>query len=144
MSPRKIIVHIARWGALACGVAVATAGANELTIEFTLKDAKAGQVYFSVYDSAGNWMKKPLRSGMVMPVGAVAKTVLTDLAPGEYAVTAFQDVNGNGKLDSNFFKIPTEPSGFSNDASGSFGPASFEQARFKLASASEKVGMTLK
>lgn len=42
------------------------------------------------------------------------------------------DENGNGKLDSNWLGIPSEPVGASNDARGQFGPPSFEDAAFEL------------
>lgn len=49
------------------------------------------------------------------------------------ALTVVQDANANGRLDRNAFGMPTEPYGFSNDATGSFGPPSFEAARFEWA-----------
>jgi uncharacterized protein (DUF2141 family) len=55
-----------------------------------------------------------------------------DLPPGEYAAVAFQDVNGNGKLDKNFLGIPKEPYGFSNSARGSAGPPKFSAAAVTL------------
>jgi uncharacterized protein (DUF2141 family) len=35
--------------------------------------------------------------------------------PGKYAVSVYQDVNENGKLDQNFLGIPKEPIGFGNN-----------------------------
>jgi uncharacterized protein (DUF2141 family) len=55
-----------------------------------------------------------------------------DLPPGKYAAVAFQDFNGNGKLDKNFLGIPKEPYGFSNGARGSTGPPTFTAASFAL------------
>ena len=42
-------------------------------------------------------------------------TMLTvrDVPPGTYAVQGFHDLNGNGKLDINFFGVPKEPVLFS-------------------------------
>lgn len=37
------------------------------------------------------------------------------LKPGKYAVSAFQDLNSNEKLDTNFFGIPSEPYGVSGN-----------------------------
>lgn len=55
-----------------------------------------------------------------------------DLPPGGYAAVAFQDVNGNGKLDKNLLGIPREPYGFSNSARGSAGPPKFSAAAVTL------------
>jgi uncharacterized protein (DUF2141 family) len=56
--------------------------------------------------------------------------VIDSLKYGEYAVRVFHDENKNGKIDSNFLGIPTEDYGYSNDASGWFGPPSWEKAKF--------------
>jgi len=51
---------------------------------------------------------------------------------GTYAIKAFQDLNGDGKLKTGFFEAPEEPWGFSNDATGFMGPADFSDAKFEL------------
>ncbi|MCF8413904.1 MAG: DUF2141 domain-containing protein, partial [Melioribacteraceae bacterium] len=56
------------------------------------------------------------------------------LAFGEYAIKCYHDVNENRELDTNFFGIPSEDYGFSNNAPATFGPPSFEQAAFKFKS----------
>ncbi len=55
-----------------------------------------------------------------------------NLDPDVYAVSIYQDLNENDNLDSNFFGIPTEPYGFSNNARGTFGPPTYEQCKFAL------------
>jgi uncharacterized protein (DUF2141 family) len=47
--------------------------------------------------------------------GLIAVCKIENLQPREYAAIAFHDRNQNGKIDSNFLGIPTEPFGFSND-----------------------------
>ena len=56
--------------------------------------------------------------------------IIDDLPYGEYAIKLFHDENGNGKMDRNMLGIPSEDYGFSNNASGSFGPADYEDAKF--------------
>ena len=51
---------------------------------------------------------------------------------GTYAIKAFQDLNGDGKLKTGFMGAPEEPWGFSNDATGFMGPADFGDAKFEL------------
>lgn len=53
---------------------------------------------------------------------------------GTYAIKVFHDENSNGELDTNFVGFPKEPFGFSMDAMGKFGPPTFEQAKFEIAS----------
>lgn len=64
--------------------------------------------------------------------GDSVSTTVTGLAPGRYAVRAFHDVDGDGKMGTNPFGIPTEPFAFSNDARGAFGPAAWADAAFDV------------
>ena len=54
------------------------------------------------------------------------------LPKGEYAIRVMHDTNGNGKLDTNFVGIPSEPWAFSNNAVGNFGPPKWADVRFTL------------
>jgi uncharacterized protein (DUF2141 family) len=68
-----------------------------------------------------------------IPVSGGAATVeFRNLAAGTYAVAAYHDANGNGKMDANFLGIPKEPTGSSNDAKGRMGPPSFKDAQIQL------------
>jgi len=51
---------------------------------------------------------------------------------GWYAIKVLQDENRNVELDTDFLGIPSERYGYSNDASGWFGPPSWEKAKFLL------------
>lgn len=66
---------------------------------------------------------------------AVAQKVsvsFADIPPGIYAVQAFQDRNGNAKLDRSFIGIPKEPIGFSRNPKVSYGPPGFDDCAVKL------------
>ena len=52
----------------------------------------------------------------------------TEIPHGEYAIKVYHDEDGDGELDTNF--LPSEGYGFSNNARGSFGPASWDDAKF--------------
>jgi uncharacterized protein (DUF2141 family) len=58
--------------------------------------------------------------------------VLTNLAPGSYAIILFHDENGNGKLDKNALGVPTEPYGFSNNVQGFLGPPAYKEAVMEI------------
>ncbi|OQX59131.1 MAG: hypothetical protein B5M52_04095 [Helicobacteraceae bacterium 4484_230] len=51
-----------------------------------------------------------------------------NIEDGIYAVSVYHDKNGNRLLDENFFGIPLEGYGFSNNARGIFSAPSFEEA----------------
>ena len=61
-----------------------------------------------------------------------AQADFTGLAPGRYAVKAFHDVNGDGKMAANPFGVPTEPYAFSNNAKGMMGPPKWTDAAFEV------------
>ena len=52
--------------------------------------------------------------------------------PGRSAAHWF---DGDGEMDANPFGMPTEPYGFSNNAVGNMGPASWDRARFTVSGA---------
>jgi len=70
--------------------------------------------------------------------------LLKDIADGEYAITVIHDENGNGELDTNFIGMPKEGVGVSNNAKGSFGPPSYEDAKFQLSKKSLTLSITIK
>ncbi len=107
---------------------------QQLIIEVQLnKPTAGGMLNLVLCPTADSYAsEKGCRLVQVKAEGSVVRIVLNDVAPGTYAIKAFHDVDRNGKLDTNLMGIPKEPYGFSNDAMGTFGPPSFEQAAFKV------------
>jgi len=60
-------------------------------------------------------------------------TPFEDLPAGDYAMKAFHDVDGDGRMATNPFGMPTEPFAFSNNAVGNMGPAGWDRAHFSAA-----------
>ena len=99
-----------------------------------LKDDQ-GKLHASLYASEEGFPTKPekaLRHVDVPIVAGKARVVFEGLTPGGYAVAAYHDENGDGKLDTGFLGIPTEGLASSNDAKGFMGPPSFEKARVEV------------
>jgi uncharacterized protein (DUF2141 family) len=109
--------------------AAVSAHAATLTVDVQQASATPGALMIALYDQASPWLKKPLRALRQVAGSGTTTVTLSDLPDGDYAVSLFVDVNGNGRLDTNALGAPTEPYGFSNDASGSYGPPTFDQAR---------------
>src|SRR5574344_1128341 len=100
--------------ALAC--LAASAFASDFTVRIELKNVAvgAGKIMVSISDSeAGYKASKPLK-WMALDASAETLTITDTLAGGDYVVSAYQDLNGNGKLDTNILGIPKEPVGISN------------------------------
>ena len=120
------------------------AQAADLTVAVAGVQSAKGQVMVAVYDGAEHFLKQPLRTAAVAAQPGQVQLLIADLPPGDYAVSLFQDENGNGKLDKNPVGMPVEPYGFSNDAAGNYGPPSFQQSRAHLAAAGNTVTVNLR
>jgi uncharacterized protein (DUF2141 family) len=122
--------------ALALYVLAGASGAADLTVEVAHVEDPAGTVYVGLSNAAGDFPGKPWQ-GLSMRASErsadhVVRVVFHDLAAGQYAVSAFLDLDANGKLSTNLMGVPTEPYGFSRDAHGNFGPPAFLDAAFAL------------
>jgi uncharacterized protein (DUF2141 family) len=113
-----------------------TVWAGDLKLEIQGAGLAEKTIYAAVYaeDHAQDFPMRDqfARIGNVKATGDVVEILMHDFAEGEYAVAVFEDVNGNGKLDTNFLGIPKEPVGVSRNAKGKFGPPKFVDAGFKI------------
>lgn len=77
--------------------------------------------------------------------GSTLSLTFQQVPAGEYGVVAFQDINRDKKLAANFIGYPTEPIGFANNASITFGPPAFDDAKVRVESGKTTVvAITLK
>ena len=138
---------IARWP-LAAALAVGLAGAGRaaqpdvasptalasLTVTFRGLKTPSGTIMVALSDSAEAYSgKAPAAAQATIPVsGDAAVATFSGLRPGTYAIRAFHDLDGDGRLNVNPFGVPTEPYAFSNNARGMMGPAPWDSAAFRL------------
>ena len=110
---------------------LAPLGALAADLRLSVADGPAADatLYVALYDSAAGFTGSQSLASQTVPMRAgTVRLVFPGLAPGRYAVRAFADENGNGKLDTNLFGMPTERYGFSNDAKGNRGAPEFDAA----------------
>lgn len=88
-------------------------------------------IYLAIYNREEDFLKDgaEIYSAKLLPGKENNKHEIF-LTDGKYAVSLFLDENSNGKLDKNIFGYPKEAFGFSNNASGKFGPPTFNNAAF--------------
>ena len=122
---------------LCCGLLVILAPMALFAVEITfiVEGVKnnSGSIYVGVYNSAETFPKKGKHvKGCISEIESTEKavTLVCKVDSGTYAAAVFHDENNNGKLDKNFMGIPKENYGFSNNASGVFGPPDFADAAF--------------
>lgn len=129
----KTLTLAAVAAALLAPAAHAQEALGDLTLTFPALASKSGKVMIAVYDSAQGWSSgKPARVAQAAASDAEPAAKIVALPPGTYAVRAFQDVDGDGKMGMNPFGMPVEPYGFSNDAMPNMGPPSFDAATFTV------------
>jgi uncharacterized protein (DUF2141 family) len=141
---QKISYSIACAALLAASIAPSLSEAAELSIEVKGVANDSGTVLVALYDKADTWMKVAVKYAKAVAKKDGVLIVVKDLPEGEYAVSIFHDENNNGKFDTNALGMPIEPYAFSNDASGSFGPPTYEQAKFKLDAEKKSIIINLK
>ncbi len=93
-------------------------------------DKAEGEIRIAMFNSKEKYTKDPVHA-IVLPVDSIAVIWEQESLPfGEYAIAVYHDKNKNGKLDTNLLGIPKEDYGFSNNARGRFGPASWKDSKF--------------
>ncbi|MBD2663057.1 hypothetical protein B6N60_00596 [Richelia sinica FACHB-800] len=109
----------------------------KLTVVVNGIQNKTGEICLRVYNSEKGFPMNntsEVKSGCVKINGNSVKKVFSGLKPGTYAVAVVDDQNGDHKLNRDFFGIPQEGFGISNDpvVSVSTGTPSFRKSSFAL------------
>jgi acyl-CoA reductase-like NAD-dependent aldehyde dehydrogenase/uncharacterized protein (DUF2141 family) len=120
---------------------------THLTIDVQLTRQAQGELAYLVFASPFGFpgdCDKALRHGfLAIPSNAQQLRIDTDLPPGIYAVTVYEDLNRNHKLDHTFIGIPREPVGASNNPPAHFSPPHFSEYSFRLGDAAQMITITL-
>lgn len=106
--------------------------AQTLTLKVEGIECVKGNLLIGIYHSEETFMKKPVFGFSVEVKDTSVSIPCQGLPAGTYAISLFQDENGNGMLDTGSFGRPTEKFGFSNDAEGIMGPPSYKKCRFEF------------
>ena len=113
--------------------------AETLTLTITHKNIEqTGSIVCSVFNNNETFLREPLTNIRVQASSSGATELQLQLEPlTQYALSCYLDTNDNGKLDTNFFGIPSEPVAASNNASAILGPPSYQDARFTISADAE-------
>jgi uncharacterized protein (DUF2141 family) len=107
------------------------ARAAEIAVEVEGVGPGAGRVFVAL--CTGSLVEEACRIGQSGPAAASSlRFGFSEVPPGTYAVAAFQDLDGDGRLGRTPLGLPTEPYGFSNGA-GRHGRPDFAAAALRLA-----------
>jgi uncharacterized protein (DUF2141 family) len=137
----KIAATLIGFTALCSALASGAASAGDLKVEVHGITETKGDVLVAVFNQKGLWLKQSLISKKIAASTNKVVVLFEGLPEGDYAVSAVHDLNSNGHLDRNPIGMPTEPYGFSNDATGNFGPPSFDSAKITLTQAVHSISV---
>ena len=109
--------------------------ASDITVEVTKLLNKNGKLSIGLYnkndDTFANISK--YYKGVHLVINDKKVTyIFKNIQNGTYAISVIHDENENKELDKNFFGIPKEGYGFSNNIRPSFRSANFEESKFIL------------
>lgn len=105
---------------------------GKLTVKITGFSNNEGNCRFALANSEEVFEREDsVWIGKVLPIkNKKVEVTIDSLSYGVYAIKVFHDKNRNEELDTNILGIPSEDYAYSNDASGIFGPPSWNSAKF--------------
>ena len=108
---------------------------SKLTIEVDGIKNQSGKICATLFSESKGFpsdSKQALQSECIEVKETPQKLIFKNLKPGTYAVALIHDANGDGILNSNSFRMPTEGFGFSKNPLVLTGPPKFNDAAVKV------------
>ena len=105
------------------------------TLQITVNNFEniKGKLQLCLTDKKVDFLKQCEYATAVTVTNNTISVEIANIKTGVYSISLFHDENNNGVLDTKgFFGIPSEPYGFSNNPSTTFGPPSFEECTFLI------------
>lgn len=154
---RRAMTHGALSALLPTILFASPAVAAELRLAIKGIRSDNGEILIALYDNAAGFKSAIANaatrglmpdSGRLIGTAIRAKrgtqtTVFTQLPPGRYATIVIHDENDNGRLDKNFWGVPTEGYGFGNDAQARWSAPSFDAAAITVGAPNVSTSITL-
>jgi uncharacterized protein (DUF2141 family) len=114
MLPHKNLAIILIFLALTLPASKSQDQQSSLHIAILNIEKNRGKIVVEIYKDKSDWLKSPFQK-TILSTDESLKKALFNVPYGKYAISIYQDLNENGKLDQNFLGIPKEPIGFGNN-----------------------------
>ncbi|HSF45717.1 MAG TPA: DUF2141 domain-containing protein [Chitinophagaceae bacterium] len=111
-----------------------------IKVRITNVSKKKGEVMVALFSSPTGFpyeTSNAIQRQKGPAVNGIAELTFTDIKRGTYAIALFHDVNGDGKLNTNFIGIPKEGYGVSNNTYNTFSAPGYKESSFTHNSVSE-------
>ncbi len=116
---------------------------HKLTIEIQGLNSNKGNIMIALYTKKNEFASKNDTFKNKIQNASNKLIVFENLDSDSYAFAVFHDENNNGIIDKNFFGVPIEKYGFSNNARETFSAPSFSAASLDL-KGDKKVSVKIK
>jgi len=116
--------------------AAGTEAAGQIAFEIRGARSDNGHVHVSLFakpDGFPSKRQKAIHTEIIPIVDGVSVGSFEDVEYGKYAISVFHDENDDNELETNFFGMPKEGVGTSNDPKPRLGPPRWTDAAFELA-----------
>lgn len=119
--------------ALPARAAAPAAPAGDISVAVATVRNHDGEIICALFDTADGFERRiPLARVTAHPESPTTTCVFHGVKAGIYAVTAFHDENGNGRLDKTFYGRPTEGYGVSNNHTYAMHGPRFDESKFSF------------
>ncbi len=107
---------------------------HDLTVNVANIESIKGEIEIGIFNTSSGFLKEGKAFKTIrVKVKSTSQTIeIKDLPTGNYAISMYHDVNGDGKCNLNFFGIPTEPYGFSNNFRPKLSAPNFNDCNFAV------------
>jgi uncharacterized protein (DUF2141 family) len=118
---------------------------NNSTVALEIQNVKinGGKVYVAIYSNEQTFKKTEPDITLEFVADNTIISSILEIPYGEYAITIYQDSNGNGKIDLGLFGIPNEPFGMSNYSGKGVPSNNFNQLKLPVNNTTKKITVGL-
>ncbi len=107
------------------------------TVSFELKisniEETEGKVIMGIFADEKAWKDLDATHSLEAEPSIKGSSATIELEPGEYAASAYQDLNDDGEFNrKGMMRLPGEPYGFSNNARPRFGVPGWKRVKFTV------------
>jgi uncharacterized protein (DUF2141 family) len=144
--PAVILLVLAAFGNLVLLPQANASFDGKLSIRVNGLKNQKGQICLSIFSSSQGFpssSKRALKSQCIKVTETPQTVIFPKLKTGNYGVAVFHDANGDSRLNSNAFGIPTEGFGFSQNPRILTGPPKFGDCAVLVVGSSTNIQIQL-
>ena len=113
-----------------------SSNAEKFDLKITVTNVKTqkGSVEIGIFNDEKSFLVKgkEYKTGSKVVTNDTIVFILKDLTKDDYAISLYQDINSDKKCNLNFFGIPVEPYGFSNNFKPKLSKPSFNDCKIEV------------